>query len=178
MNFPILERFHNIVIEGPIGVGKTSLAHKLAQYLNAQVMLENEQQNPFLERFYGNVSNGYAFSTQVYFLMQRFEQINNAMLLDKERKTGKRYISDYLFDKTDVFSWLVLEPEEITLYQKIRNLLDTESMPSPDLVIWLQADPVQLHTRIRKRGITSEKKIDLQYLSRLSEAYAQFFRQG
>lgn len=176
MSYPTLERFRNIVIEGPIGVGKTSLTHKLAQYLNAQIMLENEQHNPFLESFYEKPNSGYSLSTQLYFLMQRFEQITNATLIEKSQYAQRRYVSDYLFEKTDVFSWLTLTPEEVTLYQKIRNLLNIEDMPQPDLVIWLQAEPVNLHARIRKRGIAAEKRIDLHYLSQLCEAYARFFQ--
>lgn len=166
------ERFQYIAIEGTIGVGKTSLAKKLALYLNAQPILENTKENPFLEDFYLAQTKS-ALSVQLFFLFQRLDQLQALSLKENQ---GKRVITDYIFEKNDVFAHVALSVQEQSLYEKVYKNISVAMLPKPDLVIWLQADPVTLMTRIHKRAIPMERRISESYLESLSQGYAQLFQ--
>jgi deoxyguanosine kinase len=166
-----LQRFRHIVIEGPIGVGKTSLARKLGAYLGAELLLEQAQANPFLRDFYGDMS-AYAFQTQVFFLLQRLKQIRH---LVQPEVFGAALVSDFLFAKDALFARLNLSDDEFRLYVQMQEQL-APKVPEPDLVIWLQALPATLMLRIQQRAIGMEQGIALGYLQRLCEAYAAYFQ--
>ena len=163
---------HYIVVEGPIGVGKTSLARKLADSMSAELVLEQAAHNPFLERFYRSPKAG-AFPAQLYFLFQRAQQLgalNQADLFTQLR------IADYLIEKDRLFAQVTLDEAEYSLYDQVYAKLGIVS-PKPDLVVYLQAPASVLLERIVKRGIDYEQRIDVQYLERLNEAYAKFFHE-
>ncbi len=159
-----------IVVEGPIGVGKTALARKLAEQLGADLMLENNEENPFLERFY---RSGYsqALPTQLFFLFQRARQIEE---LRQEDMFKSMRVADYLLDKDKLFAEVNLDREELALYEQIYAQLAIDA-PAPDLVVYLQAPVDVLLQRIAKRGVEYESLIDASYLERLTEGYARFF---
>ncbi|MFT5084670.1 MAG: deoxyguanosine kinase [Lentisphaeria bacterium] len=159
-----------IAVEGPIGVGKTTLTHYLADSFNYQILLERAEENPFLERFYANKRNA-ALSTQLFFLFQRVQQINELRQTDMFEPVR---VSDFLIDKDKLFAQVTLEPEELKLYQQVYDHVTIDS-PTPDLVIYLQAPTTTLADRIEKRGKAIEQKISGEYLNRLNEAYTQFF---
>jgi deoxyguanosine kinase len=159
-----------IVVEGAIGVGKTSLARKLGTTLSAEVVLEQAAENPFLERFYRNPRVG-AFPAQLYFLFQRAQQ---QAALQQQDLFGNVRVADYLFAKDDLFARLILDDEEYGLYRQVHERLAIDA-PVPDLVIYLQAPVDVLMDRIARRGIAHESLIDRGYLTRLNEAYARFF---
>jgi deoxyguanosine kinase len=159
-----------VVVEGPIGVGKTSLARRLARSFGSELILEQAEENPFLERFYRNPRAG-ALPAQLFFLFQRTRQLEDIRqhdLFDTVR------VADYLLDKDRLFARLTLDDEEFALYEQIyaRLAIDT---PVPDLVIYLQAPIDVLLERIARRGIRYEQQIEREYLERLQEAYARFF---
>ena len=162
--------FQYIVIEGPIGVGKTSLARALAKEFNARCILEKPEENPFLSHFYQDRKK-YAFQAQVFFLLTRFQQQQEIAQLDLFNQVT---ISDYLFDKDRIFAQLNLDENEIALYEKIFQLL-LGRISTPDLVIFLQAKPEVLLHRIKSRNVSYEKEIELDYLKRLTEAYNYYF---
>jgi deoxyadenosine/deoxycytidine kinase len=159
-----------IAIEGPIGVGKTSLARRLAATLNAQLVLEQAEENPFLERFYRNPRVG-ALPAQLFFLFQRAQQ--QASLAQGDM-FGSVRVADYLLAKDDLFARMTLDDEEYGLYRQVHERLAIEA-PRPDLVVYLQAPVDVLLDRIARRGIAHESLIDRDYLTRLNEAYARFF---
>lgn len=159
-----------IVIEGPIGVGKTSLAKRLAAHLSAELVLEQAEQNPFLERFYANPRVG-AFPAQLHFLFQRAQQL--ATLKQADLFAPLR-VADYLFDKDRLFARVTLEDAEFALYEQVHSRLAIEA-PEPDLVVFLQAPVDVLLARIARRRIAHERMIERAYLERLNEAYARFF---
>lgn len=159
-----------IAIEGPIGVGKTSLARRLADVLSAELLLEEPEGNPFLERFYRD-PRGAALPTQLFFLFQRVQQIEQLRQADIFADTR---ISDYLIDKDRLFAEINLDRNELSLYDKVAGSLAFEA-PVPDLVVYLQAPVDTLLFRIARRGIDSEQRIGRRYLERLAEAYARFF---
>ncbi|QIT56024.1 deoxynucleoside kinase [Aquisalimonas sp. 2447] len=159
-----------VVVEGPIGVGKTTLARRLAGSFGSELLLEGAEDNPFLERFYENPRDA-AFATQMHFLMQRAEQLRGLRQADLFETTR---IADFLFEKDRLFAQLTLTPEEFELYERVYNHLAPEVQP-PDLVIYLQAPVSVLMERVRKRGIEAEQRIDAEYLQRLSDAYVEFF---
>lgn len=159
-----------IAIEGPIGVGKTSLARRLADVLSAELLLEEPDGNPFLERFYRD-PRGAALPTQLFFLFQRVQQIEQLRQADIFADTR---ISDYLIDKDRLFAEINLDRNELSLYDKVAGSLAFEA-PVPDLVVYLQAPVDTLLFRIARRGIDSEQRIGRRYLERLAEAYARFF---
>lgn len=161
-----------IVIEGPIGVGKTTLAVKLASTLAAELILERAAENPFLERFYRNPRAG-ALPAQLYFLFQRAQQI--AALKQHDLFAPTR-VADYLIDKDRLFARATLDEEEYRLYDRVYTQLAIEA-PRPDLVIYLQAPVDVLLSRIARRAIQYEQFIDRGYLERLNDAYARFFHE-
>ncbi len=159
-----------LVIEGAIGVGKTSLARRLAATLNAQLVLEQADENPFLERFYRNPRVG-ALPAQLYFLFQRAQQQAS---LTQHDLFGSVRVADYLLAKDDLFARMTLDDEEYGLYRQVHERLSIDA-PRPDLVVYLQAPVDVLLDRIARRGIAHESLIDRAYLTRLNEAYARFF---
>jgi deoxyadenosine/deoxycytidine kinase len=161
-----------IVVEGPIGVGKTSLARRLCASLSAQEVLEQASENPFLERFYKNPRAG-ALPTQLYFLLQRAQQL--AALKQADLFAPVR-VADYLLEKDSLFARVTLDDAEYALYEQLYSKLDIQA-PKPDLVVYLQAPVDVLLERIAKRGVDYEQYIDRQYLERLNEAYAKFFHE-
>ena len=161
-----------IVLEGPIGVGKTSLALKLAGSLNAEQVLEQAEQNPFLERFYRNPRAG-ALPAQLYFLFQRAQQL--AALRQHDLFAPVR-VADYLLDKDRLFARVTLDDEEFRLYEQVHERLAIDA-PVPDLVVYLQAPVDVLIERINRRGIRYEHYIERAYLEKLNAAYARFFHE-
>jgi deoxyguanosine kinase len=159
-----------IVVEGAIGVGKTSLAKRLAATLGAQLVLEQADENPFLERFYRNPRVG-ALPAQLYFLFQRAQQ---QAQLQQQDLFGSVRVADYLLAKDDLFARMILDDEEYGLYRQVHERLAVDA-PKPDLVLYLQAPVDVLLDRISRRGIAHESLIDRAYLTRLNEAYARFF---
>ena len=161
-----------IVIEGPIGVGKTSLARRLCASLEAEPVLEQAAENPFLERFYRNPRDG-ALPTQLYFLFQRAQQL---AALNQQDMFAPTRVGDYLLEKDRLFARVTLDDTEFGLYEQVHAKLDIQA-PKPDLVVYLQAPVDVLLERIAKRGIRYEQQIDRAYLERLNEAYAKFFHE-
>jgi deoxyguanosine kinase len=161
-----------IVIEGPIGVGKTSLAAKLAGQLDAELLLEQADQNPFLDRFYRNPRAG-ALPAQLYFLFQRAQQL---AALNQNDLFAPLRVADYLMDKDRLFARVTLEAEEFKLYDLVHAKLAID-VPQPDLVVYLQAPVDVLLERIGRRGIRYEQFIERAYLERLNDAYARFFHE-
>jgi deoxyadenosine/deoxycytidine kinase len=159
-----------IAIEGPIGVGKSSLAKILAQKYASRLVKEDVAGNPFLERFYENPRK-FAFQTQLFFLLSRYRQ-------QRELAQGDLFeaglVCDYILAKDKIFALINLEDDEISLYESIYKLL-VSTLPKPDLVIYLQARPEVLLSRVRKRGIVYERNISLDYLRTLSDAYNEYF---
>jgi deoxyadenosine/deoxycytidine kinase len=169
-HLPVSTPHRLVVVEGPIGVGKTSLARRLAHSFGSELILEQADENPFLERFYRNPRSA-ALQTQLFFLFQRTRQLEDIRqhdLFDKVR------VADYLLDKDRLFAQLTLDEEEFALYEQVYARLSVDA-PAPDLVIYLQAPVDVLLERIERRGIRYEQKIERSYLERLQEAYARFF---
>lgn len=163
----------HIAIEGPIGVGKSTLARLLAQALDAHLLLERPQDNPFLEKFYADGSR-YALQTQLFFLFQRVEQMRE--LAQPGMFGASRIVSDFMFDKDMLFARLTLGDDEYRLYSQIHAAV-APGLPRPDVVIWLQAGTDTLMSRIRQRGLRMEQGIDPAYVLRLAEAYGAHFEQ-
>lgn len=159
-----------IAIEGPIGVGKSSLAKLLAQKYASRLVKEEVAGNPFLERFYENPRK-FAFQTQLFFLLSRYRQ-------QRELAQGDLFeaglVCDYILAKDKIFALINLEDDEVSLYESIYKLL-VSTLPKPDLVIYLQARPEVLLSRVRKRGVAYERNISLDYLRTLSDAYNEYF---
>ena len=161
-----------IVVEGPIGVGKTSLARRLCDSLSAQCVLEQASENPFLERFYKNPRAG-ALPTQLYFLLQRAQQLGALKQADLFAPVR---VADYLLEKDRLFARVTLDEAEYSLYEQLYAKLEVHA-PQPDLVVYLQAPVDVLLERIARRGVEYEQYIDRGYLERLNEAYARFFHE-
>jgi deoxyadenosine/deoxycytidine kinase len=159
-----------IVVEGPIGVGKTSLARRLAKSFDAELILEAVDENPFLERFYRS-GRSVALPAQLFFLFQRARQIE---ALRQSDLFSPIRIADFHLDKDRLFAETNLDTEELSLYNQISDKLDIDA-PVPDLVVYLQASVDALMQRISRRGVPYERAIDRQYLEKLTEAYAQYF---
>ncbi|MBI3001936.1 MAG: deoxynucleoside kinase [Deltaproteobacteria bacterium] len=161
-----------IVVEGPIGVGKTSLAKILASEFHARTVFERVEDNPFLPKFYEDRET-YAFQNQLFFLLSRYQQQRE--LIQQDLFT-QNMVADYLFAKDKIFATLTLNSEELSLYQQIYQLLDTR-IPKPDLVVYLQARPEVLYKRIKKRDKKYERGVTLEYLEEVAQAYNRYFFQ-
>jgi deoxyguanosine kinase len=159
-----------IAVEGPIGVGKTSLARRIAEDFGTELLLEDPAENPFLERFYDD-PRGAALPTQLFFLMQRTRQMRQFKQGDIFRPVQ---VADFLIEKDRLFAEVTLDDDEYSLYEQVYEQLTIEA-PTPDLVIYLQAPVNVLMERVGKRGRGYERLIDRTYLQRLSEAYTDFF---
>lgn len=168
MTDPQVHRY--VVVEGPIGVGKTSLARRLAASWNAELVLEQAESNPFLERFYRDPI-GSALPAQLHFLFQRTQQLSS---LRQEDLFASVRVADYLLEKDRLFARVTLDEAEFALYEQVyaRMVIDP---PRPDLVIYLQAPVDVLLERIARRRIQAEQLIEKAYLEKLNEAYARFF---
>ena len=159
-----------IAVEGPIGVGKTTLARRIADTFDYDLLLEEAELNPFLERFYQNRQQT-ALATQLFFLFQRVQKITELKqrdMFDQDR------VADFVLEKDPLFARVNLEPDEFALYEKVFSKMRVDA-PVPDLVIYLQASPDRLMERIDRRGIDAERLIDRQYLEQLNEVYSEFF---
>ena len=159
-----------IAVEGPIGVGKTTLTKYLAESFNYETLLERAEDNPFLERFYAAERNA-ALSTQLFFLFQRAQQVNSLHQTDMFCPVR---VADFLIEKDQLFAQATLDKDELNLYQQVYEHVTIDA-PTPDLVIYLQAPSDVLLQRIEKRGINNEQVINAGYLNKLNEAYARFF---
>ena len=159
-----------IAIEGVIGAGKTSLAHKLAKKLEANLVLEEFETNPFLEKFYDD-RNRYAFQTQMFFLINRYKQQQK---LNQEDLFSDFIVSDYIFEKDQIFAYLNLSAEELKLYESLFPLLQRD-LRKPDLIIFLQSSADRLMSNIRRRSRKIERNLTRSYIRELSDAYNDFF---
>src|SRR5258706_2847266 len=165
-----MQRFRHIVVEGPIGVGKSSLARKLAEHLKAELLLEMPEENPFLSRFYDDMP-GYAFQTQLFFLFQRAKQMQ---AIAQPGMFEHAVVSDFLFAKDALFARLTLSDDEFRLYMQMYTRLAPQ-VREPGLVVWLQAPPAVLLQRIRRRAIPMQRAITADYLRRLCAGYVEYF---
>ena len=159
-----------VVVEGPIGVGKTTLARRLGKSFGCELVLEQDAENPFLERFYRDPRSA-AFQTQLYFLFQRARQLQDLRQTDLFEQVR---VADYMLDKDRRFARLTLDDQEYALYEQVYERLAIDA-PTPDLVVYLQAPVDVLLDRIARRGIGYEQQIERRYLERLNDAYARFF---
>ncbi len=159
-----------IAVEGSIGVGKTTLAKKLAASFNYSALLEDAEENPFLERFYRQREQ-VALATQLFFLFQRAQKIQDIRQTDIFEPTR---VADFLMEKDPLFARINLDRDEYQLYEKVYQQL-TINAPKPDLVVYLQASTDVLLSRIENRGLAIERSIDRDYLERLNEVYSEFF---
>jgi len=159
-----------IVIEGVLGVGKTSLCESVSKELEARLVLEAAEENPFLEKYYQDM-RGYAFQTQIFFLLNRYRQQHDLAQGDLFQRN---IVCDYLFTKDRIFAYLTLDENEINLYERLCSMLH-EKFLKPDLVIYLQASTDVLMQRLAQRGRPFEKGLGREYLERLNQAYNHYF---
>jgi len=172
MTAKLPEKYRYIVIEGPIGAGKTSLAHVMSERVGGSALLEDPDSNPFLPGFYQDRAR-YALPTQLFFLLQRANQVR--ALKQPDLFSGLT-IADFMLDKDLLFARLTLNDDEFALYRQVYAQLQPQA-PVPDLVIYLQASTETLIERVRRRGVPYERSIPDDYLARLAETYARFFYQ-
>jgi deoxyadenosine/deoxycytidine kinase len=172
MNVKLPEKYRYIVIEGPIGAGKTSLARVMSERTGGRALLEDPDANPFLPGFYQDRAR-YALPTQLYFLFQRANQVR--ALSQADLFSGPA-IADFMLDKDHLFARLTLNDDEFALYRQVYAQLKPQA-PVPDLVIYLQASAEKLIERVRRRGVSYERDIPDEYLVQLAETYARFFYQ-
>jgi deoxyguanosine kinase len=165
-----VDKLRHLVVEGPIGAGKTSLARRLAARLAADLVLEQPEENPFLAKFYDDMPR-YALPTQLFFLFQRVRLLEPLVQPDMFRRA---VVADFLLDKDPLFARITLSADELALYEKIYEALRLRA-PAPDLVIYLQAQPAVLVERVRRRRVRYERDLGEDYLARLAEGYARFF---
>jgi deoxyguanosine kinase len=165
-----VDKFRYLVVEGPIGAGKTTLARRLASRLSADLLLEQPGENPFLSRFYQDMPR-YALPVQLFFLFQRARLLEP---LAQPDMFGRPLVGDFLLDKDPLFARITLSADELALYQKIYDSVRPRS-PAPDLVIYLQAPAATLIERVRRRSAAYERGISEEYLAVLAESYARFF---
>lgn len=165
-----LDKARYIAIEGPIGVGKTSLVQLLGEYFNAHTVLETVEDNPFLGEFYRNRER-YAFQTEMFFLLSRYRQ---QMSLSQYNLFNRVTITDYIFDRNRIFAYINLNNDEIRLYEDVYSIL-RHKIPKPDLLIYLQADIDTLKKRINMRGRVIEKNISDEYLDVVNKAFNNYF---
>jgi deoxyadenosine/deoxycytidine kinase len=169
---PLPDRYRYIVIEGPIGAGKTSLARVMSERCGARPLLEDPEANPFLPGFYQDAER-YALPTQLYFLFQRINQVRT---LRQSDLFGRVTIADFMLDKDPLFARLTLSDDELKLYDQIYAHLRPQA-PAPDLVIYLQASTQTLVERVRRRAASYERNMPDEYLARLAEGYMRYFYQ-
>jgi deoxyadenosine/deoxycytidine kinase len=167
-----LAKCRYVVVEGPIGAGKTSLARELAHAMHADPLLEQPEDNPFLARFYEDRAR-FALPTQLTFLFQRVDQLRSLAQLDLFRRPT---VADFLFDKDPLFARLNLTDDEYALYEKIYAHLKPQ-VPVPDLVVYLQAPVPVLVERVQRRGMDYERTVEESYLARVADTYTRFFYQ-
>jgi len=172
MTAKLPEKYRYVVIEGPIGAGKTSLARIMSERCGGSPLLEDPEANPFLPGFYQDAAR-YALPTQLYFLFQRANQVQE---LNQSDLFARLTISDFMLDKDPLFARLTLNDDELRLYQQIYDHLKPQA-PLPDLVIYLQAAPETLIERVQRRGASYEKGVPDDYLVRLADAYTRYFYQ-
>jgi deoxyguanosine kinase len=172
MTAKLPDKYRYIVVEGPIGAGKTSLARLMSARAGGAALLEDPDTNPFLPGFYQDRAR-YALPTQLYFLFQRATQVRG---LSQPDLFARVTIADFMIDKDALFARLTLSDDEFALYQKVYEQLKPQA-PVPDLVVYLQATPETLIERVRRRGLAYERGIPDEYLVRLAESYARFFHQ-
>jgi len=169
---PLPDKYRYIVVEGPIGAGKTSLARMLAEKSGSTPLLEDPGANPFLPGFYEDNAR-YALPTQLFFLFQRMQQVRELNQADLFKRAT---VADFILDKDPLFARLTLNDDELNLYQQIYNQFRPQAA-TPDLVIYLQASTETLIERVRRRDVSYERAISEEYLARLAESYARFFYQ-
>jgi deoxyguanosine kinase len=168
----LADKYRYVVIEGPIGAGKTSLARRLSERAGAHLLLEQPEDNPFLERFYRD-SARFALPTQMFFLFQRVQQLGELKQLDLFKSA---IVSDFLLEKDRLFARLTLADDELKLYEQMHEQV-RPATPAPDLVIYLQASPETLIERVGRRGNPIESGISETYLRALADSYTRFFHQ-
>jgi len=162
--------FHYIAVEGPTGVGKTSVVERLAERLDATTVLEEGTENPFLKAFYDS-KPGAAFQVELFYLLSRYRQQQD---LVQRNLFTQATISDYILEKSKLFAYLTLEDSELLIFERLYSVL-VENVPRPDLVVYLQAPADVLQERIARRGIRYEQAMEREYLERLVDAYTRFF---
>jgi deoxyadenosine/deoxycytidine kinase len=162
--------FHYIAVEGPIGVGKTTVVDRLAERLEANKVLEDWSTNPFLRPFYDGKA-GAAFQVELFFLLSRYRQQQDLL---QRQLFAQATLSDYVFEKSRLFAYLNLDDSELLIYDKLFSLL-AESVPRPDLVVYLQAPTEVLMKRVKTRGRTEETGLSEEYLAEVNRAYNHYF---